>query len=73
MPQNMMIPNNAMPLIDPRNEQEVRDYFARLEQECPGVIRAMEDMNVSYQQYLVGLLALSRPVSFSTNSATLTL
>ncbi len=60
-----------MPTIDVSNEQEVRDYFVRLEQECPGVVKAMKEMNISYQQYLVGLLALNRPTSFSTNSVRL--
>ena len=59
------------PVVDLGNEQQVQDYFARLEQECPGVIKAMKEMNISYQQYLVGLLALNRPASFSTNSTRL--
>lgn len=61
------------PIIDVSNEEEVRDYFIRLEQECPGIVHAMKEMNISYQQYLMGLLALSRPISFSTSSTKLTL
>jgi hypothetical protein len=60
-------------MIDVSDEEQVRDYFARLEQEAPGVIEAMNLLNISYQQYLVGLLALNQPVSSSSNTAKLNL
>lgn len=59
--------------IDTSNEVEVREYFARLEKEYPQLIEAMKAMNISYQQYLEAVLALSRQPSFSTSSARLTL
>jgi hypothetical protein len=55
------------------NERQIREFFARLEQESPGVVKAMKEMNISYQQYLIGLLALSRPVMSSSNSLKFTL
>ncbi len=59
--------------LDTSNEAEVREYFARLEREYPQVIEAMKVMNISYQQYLEAVLALSRQPSLSTSSARLTL
>ena len=62
-----------MPDIDLSNEQEVRDYFARLEYEFPTVVETMKVLNVSYQQYLTALLALNRQTSFSATSTRLEL
>ena len=58
-------------MIDVSDEEQVRDYFARLEKQAPGVIEAMNKLSISYQQYLVGLLALNQPVSSSTNTTKL--
>lgn len=57
------------PNLEVHNEGEVREYFARLEREYPQLIEAMKVMNISYQQYLTALLALTRQQSFSTGSA----
>jgi len=59
--------------IDASNEAEVREYFARLEEDYPQLIEAMKVMNISYQQYLEAVLSLSRQQSLSTSSARLTL
>lgn len=58
-------------MIDVSDEEQVRDYFASLEQQAPGVIEAMNKLSISYQQYLVGLLALNQPVSSSTSTTKL--
>jgi len=48
------------PDLEIRNEREVRGYFDRLERDYPQLIEAMKVMNISYQQYLAALLALTR-------------
>ncbi len=59
------------PVLDIRNEEEVRQYFAQLEAEYPQLIEAMKVMNISYQQYLNALEAMNQPSSVSTSSAAL--
>lgn len=56
------------PIVDARNEQEVRDYFARLERAYPQIIEAMKVLNIPYQQYLAAIQALQQRSSFSTSS-----
>ena len=56
-----------------RNEQELREFFARLEKEYPNLIEAMKVLNVSYQQYLALLEAATQPGTVSGNSARLML
>jgi cell division septum initiation protein DivIVA len=58
-------PTNPTDLYD---EQQVRDFFARIEKEYPQLIEAIKAMNISYQQYLTSLQALNRHSSFSTGS-----
>ena len=59
------------PVLDIRNEEELRAYFARLEAEYPQLTEAMKVMNMSYRQYLLALQAMSQPSSISTSSARL--
>ncbi len=63
----------SIPQIDVRNEEQVRDYFARLERDYPQLIEAMKVMNISYPQYLAAMRAMSQQSSISTSSAQLTL
>ena len=61
------------PIADVHNEEEVRAYFDRLEREYPQLIEAMKVMNISYQQYLAALHAMSQRSSFSSNTTRLAL
>lgn len=56
------------PIVDPRNEQQGRDYFARLERAYPQIIEAMKVLNIPYQQYLATMQALQQRSFFSTSS-----
>jgi len=67
------MPPTSIPQIDPRNEEQVRAYFARLEREYPELIEAMKVMNISYQQYLTAIKAMNQQSSISTSSTRLTL
>jgi deoxyadenosine/deoxycytidine kinase len=62
-----------IPTIEVSDEKQVRDYFARLEQDYPQLIETMKVMNVSYQQYLAAMQAMNQRCSISTSSAQLTL
>jgi len=62
-----------IPMIDVSNEEQVRDYFARLERDYPQLIEAMKVMNISYPQYLAAMQAMNQRPSISTSSAQLTL
>jgi hypothetical protein len=64
---------DPIPTIDVSNEDQVRDYFARLEREYPELIEAMKVMNISYPQYLAAMRAMTPQSSVSTSSAQLTL
>lgn len=68
-----MDPVTSTPTLNLNDENEVRAYFTRLEQEYPQLIEAMKVMNISYQQYLAALQALTRRASFSSSSTRLTL
>lgn len=59
------------PILDIRNEEEVRAYFAGLEAEYPQLTEALKVMNMSYRQYLLALQAMSQPSSISTSSTRL--
>ena len=54
--------------VDIRNEQEVRDYFDRLEQDNPQLIEAMKVLGISYRQYILAMQAISQRTSISTGS-----
>jgi len=74
MPENGSRTNpSTVRQIDLRNEEQVRAYFADLERDYPQLIEAMRVMNISYQQYLVAMRAMSQQSSISTSSAQLTL
>ncbi|HEX9222419.1 MAG TPA: hypothetical protein VF860_03725 [Candidatus Acidoferrales bacterium] len=60
-------------VVDLSNEDEVRAYFERLQQEYPQVFEAMRVMNISYRQYLAALQAMNQRSSVSTNSTRLSL
>jgi hypothetical protein len=62
-----------IPTIEVSDEKQVRDYFARLEQDYPQLIETMKVMNVSYQQYLAAMQAMNQRCYISTSSAQLTL
>lgn len=59
------------PVLDVRNEEELRTYFARLEAEYPQLADALKVLNISYRQYLLALQSMSRPTSTSTSSTLL--
>ena len=60
-------------LSTPHSEQEIQEFFARLEREYPDLIEAMKVLNVSYQQYLAVLEAMTQARTVSSNSAKLML
>jgi hypothetical protein len=60
-------------VVNLHNEEELRAYFARLEQEYPQLIEAMRVLNISYQNYLAALQALNQRASVSTSSTRLNL
>lgn len=57
-----------LPTPDPRNEQQVKEFFARLEALYPDVVRAMKVLNISYRDYLAMLQASKQAPSISTSS-----
>ena len=61
--------NNDPPIVDLRDEESLRLYFARLESQYPEMIEALRVMNISYQEYLAAILAMNQQSSFSTASA----
>ena len=63
--------DSLAPILDIHNEAEVRAYFTRLEREYPQLIEAMKVMNISYQQYLAALHAMSQRSSFSSSTTRL--
>jgi hypothetical protein len=64
---------SIVPRVDLRDEEQVRAYFARVERDYPQLIEAMKVMNISYQEYLAAMRAMSQRSSISTSSAKLTL
>jgi len=58
------------PIEDMKNEEQVRAYFVRLEQQYPDLIEAMKVMDISYRQYLFSLQAMRQQSSFSTGTTT---
>lgn len=60
-------------VVDVKNEDELRAYFERLQQDYPQVYEAMRVMNISYRQYLTALQSLNQRSSISTNSTRLSL
>ena len=59
--------------VDPDNAEEVREYFAKFEQDYPQVIEAMKVMNISYRQYLMAIRSLAPHSSFSTSQSEISL
>lgn len=57
----------------PQSEQEIQEFFARMEQEYPDLVEAMRVLNVSYSQYLAMLEAATQSTTLSSSSAKLTL
>ena len=60
-------------VIDLKNEEELRAYFERLQEDYPQVYEAMRVMNISYRQYLAVLQSLNQRSSISTNFTRLSL
>ncbi len=54
---------------DVRDRAQVDEFFTRLEQLYPDVVRAMKLINMSQEQYLAILRATKPSVSLSTSSA----
>ncbi len=65
--------DSLTPVVDGHSEEEVRAYFSRLEREYPQLVEALKVMNISYQQYLAALHAMSQRSSFSSNTTRLAL
>lgn len=61
------------PITDIRDEQQVAKYLLELDQEHPGIIQTLREMNTSYQQYIIALSMIKSPYFFSSDSVTLTL
>jgi hypothetical protein len=57
-----------LPTPDPKNDQEVREFFAKLEALYPEVIQAMKTLNLCYSEYLAILQASRQTPSLSTSS-----
>ncbi len=72
-PEEIWIMSAPLQVVDLSNEDEVRAYFERLQQEYPQVFEAMRVMNISYRQYLAALQAMNQRSSVSTNSTRLSL
>lgn len=59
---------STMPIgaVDLRNCEEVEDYFARLSEQYPELVEAINVMEIPYQQYLATLRMMSQQLTVST-------